>query len=83
MTHNALDTLKSLMRLTGFFDPKQENRTQKFLLTLWFVFIALVLTIMSAQCVLQLILDENRDVGQMCYVISVAGLLAHHKKANK
>lgn len=80
MTYNALGTLKSLMRLTGFFDPKQENRTQKFLLTLWSVCIALVLSVMSAQCITQLILDENRDVGKTCYVISVTGLLAPQKK---
>lgn len=72
-TTNTLATLRSLMALLGFYDPLAVDNPKKLHLTLWFYFVNMVLTTMSAQCIVQLILDENRDIGQMCYVISMSG----------
>lgn len=63
------------MSVLGFYNPKIDTGAKKLRLTLWFYFINIVLTTMSLQCIIQLVLDENRDIGQMCYVISMSGML--------
>lgn len=72
---NFLGTLRSLMRFVGFFDPKVDRPTTGRLLTVWFYFVNFTLTMMSTQCIVQLVLDENKDIGQMCYVISMSGVI--------
>lgn len=71
---NALQTLRSLLSILGFYNPNVDKGRRKLQLAFWFYFVNAVLTTMSAQCIVQLVFDDNRDIGQMCYVISMSGL---------
>lgn len=82
-TPSVLGTLRSLMRLLGFFNPKLDKPTTKLALTFWFYFVNIVLMSMSAQCIVELVLDGYRDIGQMCYVISMSGLETKQNTAVK
>lgn len=80
---NALATLRSLMSFLGFYNPMVDKGGRKLRLALWFYFVNVVLTTMSVQCIIQLVLDENRDIGQMCYVISMSGLFVVNKNCSQ
>lgn len=66
-----LAILRFLIKMLGIYDSKIDKKTQ---LTIWFYFVNIILITMSTQCIIELILDENRDIGQMCYVASMSGL---------
>lgn len=70
---NVLATLRTLMRLLGFFNPYEDTNSTKLGLTSWFYCVNIILTTMSIQCIVELILDDKKDIGQMCYVISMSG----------
>lgn len=76
----ALRTLRFLLSLFGFYNPKTDSIPKKLCLTFWFYFINIILTTMSAQCIVELILNENWEIGQMCYVISMSGLYLNWKE---